>query len=156
MATRDEVKALNENINDLKDIMDSQLGAIGGRLDDVESRLAALEVDLEPQLQHTKSKLDSIEERFAGLNVDKIAHNSMSTSGVIGEMNERIRRARHVMVYNVPEEKSPTLDVRVRHDKNSMDKLLTLINFKSDYKLVRVGKPNKEKPRPLKVIIISK
>lgn len=36
-----------------------------------------------------------------------------------------------------------------------MDTLLTLINLKSDYKLVRVGKPNKEKPRPLKVILPS-
>lgn len=149
--------ALNENINDLKAIMDSQLCAIGGRLDDVESRRAALEVDLEPQLQDKKSRLDSTEERFTGLNVDKIAHNSMYTSEDIGEMNERIRRARHVIVYkyNVPEEKSLTLDVRVRHDKNAIGKLLTLINFKSDSKLIRVGNPNKEKPRLLKVIFPS-
>lgn len=82
----------------------------------------------------------------------------MGTSEIIGEINNRARHAQNKILYKVLENRSPTLNVRLSHDKEALKQLLEAIELVSvfkDIKLVRLGKPDKEKLRSLKVIFPS-
>lgn len=68
----------------------------------------------------------------------------VGTSEIIGEINDRARRAQNVILYKVPENRSQTLNVRLSHDKEALKQLLEATELGSvfkDIKLVRLGKP---------------
>lgn len=97
---------------------------------------------------------------------DKFKESPISNSkpeameNVIGEMNERAKRASNILIFNIPE---TTHDDRVKHDEEEVDKLLNLViqsnhipatNLPS-FKAFRLGKPTPQKIRPLKVVFSS-
>lgn len=142
LATKVEIKAVSDGINDLKE----ELSALREEF-----------VTFEPRLKATEDRLDAIEEKLSS------GHNgallSSNPEEVLRELNDRANRARNLMFYNLPEHSGINVKTRVAHDKELIVKLIqsvapNLIQL-GDIKLVRVGKPNKNKSRPLKVIFQS-
>lgn len=113
--------------------------------------------ELETRLRETEERLDFIEEEINKINPQRLTP-VVGTSEIIGEINDRAHRAQNVILYKVSENRSPTLNVRLSHDKEAFKQLLEANELGSvfkDIKLVRLGKTDKEKLRPLKVVFPS-
>ncbi|KAK5649161.1 hypothetical protein RI129_004053 [Pyrocoelia pectoralis] len=120
--------------------------SITGRLDDIDSRLRALEND------HTvnKKELESVK-----LSVNSINPNgNMDMETVLNEMEDRRRRQRNLILFNVPESKANTPEVRINADMSAtVERLSKLGVGVKPAKVVRLGhNRDLRKPRPLKVI----
>lgn len=72
-------------------------------------------------------------------------HPVLSEEVIVTEIGERQKRASNVMLYNVPEN---TDDI---HEVTTISRELTGINDLNVVRAVRVGKPNKNGARPIKV-----
>ncbi|KAG8295549.1 hypothetical protein J6590_108319 [Homalodisca vitripennis] len=136
LATRDEIKAVTEGI-----------GAINDNLTAINTKLE----ELEPRIKATEDRLDVIEKKLENYE-DVTAKYGSET--IIEEMNDRAKRARNVLLHNIPECKSHDVKVRIASDKEVVDKLIQAAApvCSKSVKVIRVGKPNMRKPRPMKII----
>lgn len=108
--------------------------------------------DLEP-------RMDSVEERV--VNIETQLKSSMNISSgdieaTIAEFNERLRRSKNIMIYNLAESASNDAGRRMSHDLDMIQKLLTPLHPTLAFdklKAFRVGKKLAGKSRPLKVIL---
>lgn len=68
------------------------------------------------------------------------------------EIADRIERSRNLLVYNIPENPSKDLQVRISHDESSISDILSDIEINAgNFKSIRLGRPG-TRPRPIKVI----
>lgn len=70
-------------------------------------------------------------------------------------MNDRSARARNLLFHGIPENNSRNSSVRISHDKELTVKIISALdpNFEcNNLKVVRLGKHDKNKVRPMKVI----
>lgn len=136
LATKDEIKTVTDGIA----LVNSSLTNINKKLE-----------ELEPRLKATEDRLDIIEERLDRL---QAGPTSSGPESVIEELNDRSNRARNVLLFNITENKSNDVSVRVKHDNVIAGKLIAIVlpNQTIKFKTIRVGKPNRDKHRPLKVI----
>lgn len=133
LATKDEVNSLSNGIDKLRESIETRLASVEARVDDLEVKLNSLQ---------------------AGENAP--AH---CLDDVISEISDRNRRALNVIVYKLPESRSKDLNARINHDKGQLAELGQAIgiaynNF-DNIKLFRIGRPNKNNVRPLKIIFGS-
>lgn len=142
LATKVEIKAVSDGIDDLK----NEISALREEF-----------VTFEPRLKATEDRLDAIEEKLSSGNCGGSSNNNPEE--VIRELNDRASRARNLLFYNIPEHSGADVGARVAHDRELIVKLTQAVapNLiqQGDIKLVRIGKPNKNKSRPLKVIFRS-
>lgn len=68
------------------------------------------------------------------------------------EISDRIDRSRNVLIYNIPENPSKELEVRINHDESSVSDILNDLEIDAgNFKSIRLGRPS-TRPRPVKVI----
>lgn len=111
--------------------------------------------NFEPRICDSENRIKLLEEEVKCLkNAENHGPNS-NIETVIEEFHDRERRSRNVIVYNVPESKSRTVSVRIQQDDALISKLTSSFGSSElDYafKSYRIGRPNKDKHRPLKVV----
>lgn len=131
LATKDEIKAINDGIYNLKESVDLRLAKVESKVDELESKIN---------------------------NLKSLPASDIGFEEVISEMSDRNRRVFNVLIYNLPESQAKNTETRINHDKNKLQGLATAIDFPlitDDVKMVRLGKPTRNKSRPLKVIFKS-
>lgn len=133
LPTKNDLAAVNASIAELKQ-----------DLSDIRSKINGLE----PRMEATESRLDIIENKIASVS---------QTEDIISELNDRTRRAFNVLVYNIPEKKTPDTKSRIEHDKALANKLtqVTVPNVENKLKVFRIGKPTKDRPRPMKIVFLT-
>lgn len=130
----------------------SDLAAVSGSIDGVKGELEELRRtigEFEPRLRTVEKRLDGIESQISQVG---------KPDDVIGEINDRARRANNILVYNIPELRNPELKLRVSHDMGLVDKLLKIVipdTERKNVKVLRIGKQARERPRPMKIILQS-
>ncbi|XP_046662827.1 uncharacterized protein LOC124355712 [Homalodisca vitripennis] len=138
LSTKDEITIVNDGIAKIK----NDLKEIHRKLN-----------EFEPRLKSTEDRLDIIEEKINGIGDREFKE--IIPEDIISELNDRTRRARNVLVYNIPENRSTNNRARISHDKSLMVKLIQVVSLDigtNDIKVLRLGKPNKDKQRPIKLI----
>lgn len=125
----------------------TQVESLSGNLKSLESRVAVNEakmVDLEAQLSNVKDA--------------PLASSSLPVNPeqIVAELNDRSRRSKNVMLFNLPESSDKNVDIRKQHDLNLLLKLFNVFLPTFDVKnlkAVRAGKKSPSKMRPLKAIL---
>lgn len=145
LPTRDEVAAISGGISEIKT-----------DLKEIQKKLS----DFEPRLKMTEDRLDVIEEKINSAlpPIGSVATAGTAPEDIIAELNERRRRAQNVLVYNVPEKRSPDTKARISHDRTLMEKLIQGLSQDIDSKAVKVlrlGRQNKDKVRPVKLVFCN-
>ncbi|KAG8295435.1 hypothetical protein J6590_080300 [Homalodisca vitripennis] len=77
---------------------------------------------------------------------------------VIQEINERLFRKRNVIIFNLKENLSKDTKTKIEHDTLLISKVIDALNISihvNGLKSFRLGKPLKDKDRPLKVVFCS-
>lgn len=100
----------------------------------------------------------SVEDRISSVEVIVNSSCSVDPEAIITEFNERSRRLKNIMVYNLNESDDRDINSRKRYDFSLVGKLFTplLPSFEhSDINMSRVGKKQAAKSRPLKLFLIS-
>lgn len=144
-----KMSAIDSKLNSLLEVPDKidkiqeNISVLNNKLDGLETRLTC-----------TEDRIIGIETRVAALE-DLGIDTSHSSEGIIAEINDRSKRAFNAILHNVPESSSSSAKARVECDTSHVVNILeTFMPNESafNYKCTRIGKANKEKPRPLKVI----
>lgn len=123
-------------------------------IEDLRSEVRDLKTSYEDNL---KAKDQEVEELRKELKKMEIQNNSkLPPEDWFIEIRDRMSKANNLMIYNVPESSSKNIQDRIEHDSSHLTEILTTLeknNSASDVvKLVRVGKPDPSKLRPIKVI----
>lgn len=152
-----------EHNNKPINVLITQFTGFSALLSDLSKKMDSL-LDLPKKIDALDAKLTSFEDRIACTERRIEALESASVSSapkpndIISELNDRSRRACNLIVYNLKESRSGDAKVRKPHDDNLTTKLFEavcpgLISYK--YISTRLGKPNPNKNRPLKVVLKS-
>jgi hypothetical protein len=145
-----------------------------GLADKVEGMRKTDLAEIKNDVRAVNSKLESIENRIsdsekliANLEGRVMVLESNSTLGagtlhedVIGEIEDRSKRSRNLILHNLPESKKGDVPAKISHDKDLVRELLEKMNLTSSInveciKLYRIGKPGGKNARPLRVILKS-
>jgi len=138
------------------ELMNCDISSIKNELSDV------IKTDLEAQKKTlAESVFHQVDTKIETVH-DKIIEAKLAES--MEEVRDRDARKTNVVVFGLEESDSIETDIRIEHDKNKIDNLLTSI--KGDLlipkvkKMIRLGKPamkeeraHGKKPRPLKVLL---
>lgn len=89
----------------------------------------------------------------------KSKQSATECESTIGEIHEREKRSRNVIMFGVGESSSEDPNERQQHDKKEITAILSKVA--SDISIerapvIRLGKPNSNKPRPIKIILKSR
>lgn len=143
--------------------LDDLLGKVE-KIDNISSDIATIKTEmstikaglsvLEPRVSKVEDRLTTIENKIEMTSTSKPS--DLETT--IAEMNERARRSKNIMVFNLAESSAADVQTRMRSDLDMVNKLFKhfMPSFTTDgIKTFRVGKkhPGSVKPRPLKVIL---
>lgn len=84
------------------------------------------------------------------------AERTIESEVIVYEIEERRKRSRNAMMFNIPEFCSENLEVRIQHDIDDVTDVLKPANITSElvYKVVRVGEWTNKKG-PLKIVFSS-
>ncbi|KAG8290509.1 hypothetical protein J6590_080147 [Homalodisca vitripennis] len=148
------------------------------KIDDISKDIAELRAEvsavsnclstLEPRVASVENKVDSISHNLAivsstvdthGERLAMLEGNSSSDSCVVStseEINERNLRAKNIMVFGLGESTMGTTHDRIEDDKANLQSIFSAIDPSlevNSFKLFRVGKGSRNKPRPITVIV---
>lgn len=142
-------------INSAKDEILSKLMNEITQVNECISSLTSKVVNIENGLAKMKETIEKHEEEFAEIRytVSNLKENLFSQ--VTEEVEQRSNRMQNLVISGVTELGSGTIDERKEHDLNELIKVLDEmeINYdKDDFRVSRIGKPFKDKPRLLKVV----
>lgn len=110
---------------------------------------------LEPRIVTSENRITDLEQNLQALKNNTAPSNPEE---IIGEINERSRRATNVILFNLKESSSRDVKVKQDHDKQLVAKIASTMNNQvdlNDVKAYRLGKPSKDKVRPLRLILKS-
>lgn len=141
LATKSDLDVLASKITKIS----TDVADINDALSKMEPRLSAVEEDL----TLVKNDLKSLHDSKA---------DSLGMESVIEEIADRGRRSRNIILYDIPENKSKTLTVRVKHDNDLVLKLIESFctpGRDNSFKSSRLGRIQGNRPRPLKIIFNS-
>lgn len=154
---------LSSQMSSVLSKLDDLLGKVN-KIDAISSDVVAIKTEvttiragldaLEPRVSNVEDRLFSVENK-----IDKTAtSNGSDLETTIAEMNERTRRSKNIMVFNLAESSASDVKTRMQYDLDSVNRLVSpfLPSFTPvGVRTFRVGKkqPGPEKPRPLKVIL---
>jgi hypothetical protein len=84
----------------------------------------------------------------------------VSSGGIFEELAERERRAKNIIIYDVPESSAKEPEDRIKHDKMEVDKIIKALSDvpAAKIKVFRLGKrkQGEHNERPLKVVMESR
>jgi hypothetical protein len=156
---------LNKLLNRF-DTISSQMATIITKLDDLASihkdissintqinQVNEKLTNIEPRIIDSENRIKTLEDEVLVLKNGNPSSSNVET--ILEEINDRELRSRNIIFYNVPESSSSSTSIRIDHDKSITSKLIhSFCTSDPDcsFKLYRVGRPVKNKPRPLKVI----
>ena len=108
-------------------------------------------------MKSLKAIIISLQDDIQALKNDKPQDNNFDFEEIISEINERNRRKRNLIIFNVDEQdQSLTADSRINDDTiitaGIMQTLLPNTNFDT-IKLIRLGRYNSEKCRPIRITL---
>lgn len=142
------------NLTDkVDDIKKNDLAEINRNMKAVNSRLEMIE----NRISESEKRIESLEVKMEAL---ETSEPSVPTcpEDIIGEIEDRSKRARNIIIHNLPESTSRDIQTRISSDKDKLENLFQSVNFETDMntvKLHRIGKASKDKSRPMKVILNS-
>lgn len=144
VTTKDLLKIILNVVNLIKEQNDliHQCIAEKQTISELDKRISLIEKDVE-------------EKRQANITSVKTREELIETNDLIyDEMQERMNRAKNIIIYNIPENKSNDVKVRIAHDFDKAKEVIKLIdsNGPEDFKVTRIGKPGNT-PRPVRVIM---
>lgn len=157
---RADCKCVDENpILKLSDQMGELLKSVSqlaskAELKDLNESISSLKLSIDTRLENMDLRLTQLEEK-----VNKI-DSSGSTSAVgfediVQEIGDRSRRVCNIIVYNLSESSSKDVKKRIDNEKSLLKEIGQAIDYNFDFdtvKLLRIGKPNKDGIRPLKLV----
>lgn len=108
-------------------------------------------LELEKQVAALHSELNILK------NTKPEGDNGLGSENSFEEIQDRINRANNVVMFNVPEKISDDSKVRINHDIEQVEEILHKLDLKEvkDFKVIRLGKLNQSKPRPIKVFMVN-
>jgi hypothetical protein len=109
--------------------------------------------NLEPRITESEGRIKNLEDELNALK-NRENHPS-SVESIAGELAERQRRSRNIIIYNLPECTSKTLATKVEHDTNLVSILVDAFcnsDPNTSFKCHRIGKASANKTRPLRVV----
>lgn len=156
-----QIATLSNKISDLTSKVDTltsvpaKIDLIISEVDDIKKSLVSVEKRVsenENCIKILQDKVDNLADRPA------LADSSLDPEIMVGEVNERARRALNVMVYNLTESTDTNVNVRKKHDLGLVNKLFKSIHSELNTNGImtfRVGRGRPGKSRPLKVVLNS-
>lgn len=147
-----QMAAMLSKLNDLTTIP-NDISSINDSLVQVNEKLS----NLEPRIIDSEKRIQALEDEVRVLKTSNSA-DPTNIESVLEEINDRERRTRNILIYNLPESTSNTTSSKLEHDKNLISKLTSTFctsdSIDSSFKCHRIGQPSKDKnkPRPIKVM----
>lgn len=148
-----QLTKLTNIITDLSEKVDS-LKSLPAKVDNLIAEIDNLNKNfthLERRVTDNETQMKNLEEK-----ISTASQQQTNPEAVIAEMNDRARRSKNIMLFNLPESSDRGVDTRKRFDLDLVVKLcskfLPSMNS-SSIKVLRVGSKNADKARPLKVIL---
>lgn len=113
-----------------------------------------------PELKAMLRKLLFEVESLKNSHTQNNAGTQFDSEFIINEINERNKRASNLILYNINESDSTQSDLRITHDLNQVNIVIKSIlnnatTLPSPVKVIRLGRSQSNKPRPLKVVFNS-
>lgn len=152
----DKVNKIDSISKDVAEIR-LEVSAVSSSLANLEPRVAAAEDKVQTIVQNltnVSTKVKSQEDRLATLESQSSSDSSLAST--IEEINQRKLRAKNIMVFGLGESAKGTAGDRTSDDLAKLRTILSAIDPTLDvntFKLFRVGKGSRNKPRPIKVIV---
>ncbi|XP_072382181.1 uncharacterized protein [Diabrotica undecimpunctata] len=147
--TLSEVKtASTQNIIELEE----EIGKLSVEMKSLKTSYQTIYDDLKNDLRIIKESTTS-NQSVSNAGNDNIQNcaDVKGTDAVFGEIQDRTRRAKNIIIYNVPENHSSESNIRAEHDRNEVQGILNKIGVTNNtFKAFRLGRLT-DKPRPLKV-----
>lgn len=150
-----QLSLLTEKITELSNKVDA-LTSLPAKVDNLLSEVDTLNTNvlhLEQRVSDNESKVKALDEW-----VKSAPSQNSNPEQIVSELNERSRRSKNIMFYDLIESPDRNVETRKRHDSELVRKLLA--NYLSGVNLdgiktLRVGNKSSNKTRPLKVILDS-
>lgn len=150
------VETLEQQIHEIRhetkkvvDFMDS-MRSICDEIKSIKASFSSSFSELKTEITAVKTSL---------LNTDKQQNpvsDQSSMDTFLTEVNERADRANNIIIYNIPESNSNEIQTRIEDDQQKISDLLAILNkdlaAEKILKVLRLGKKNENRPRPLKVV----
>lgn len=152
-----QLTLLTDKISELTNKVDS-LTSLPAKVDSLIAEVDNLNKNLlmlESRVCSNETKIGALEEKVGALCASET---SCDPEEIIAEMNDRSRRSKNVMLFNLSETLEGNVDSRRKHDRTILNKLVTSYIPNIDFnvvKILRVGKPQSNKKRPVKLIFES-
>lgn len=106
------------------------------------------------KIDELKSEVENLKKEVAEL---KTQNNSINMETLFMELNERSMRSNNLMVYNVSESNAINLADKINEDKLVVTDVLEKLDIQNGMdqilKVIRVGRPGGNRPRPLKIVL---
>jgi hypothetical protein len=131
-------------------LVPTDIATIKTDLCQVTERLATLE----PRIVVAETRLTAVEAKL-----NSLTPGPSSVENVVEEVRDRELRSFNVILHGIPEGKSKTSAERIKHDHDSINKILEALcktNSSKSFKFFRIGRATQGKIRPLKVIFKNK
>lgn len=150
------VQTISEDIRSIKD----QITSIKSTTDNLAVEQSTIKSDLITLRKDnvaTEKKVEDLQHDVKLLKQDCEYPSTYSTSevqeSIIAEMNEREFRSKNIIISGIPEPESSNKMERINIDKNKVISVIKEIdtNFPEPEKILRLGKYNAKKTRPVKV-----
>ena len=111
--------------------------------------LSAKICSLESQQQLLQSKYDKVCDELTSFKKDQI----FMQSELSKDIEKQIRRSQNLVIYGIPESDTESSGSSLDRDEEKNDEILRTIGCDpaSVVEVHRIGRPNQERPRPLKV-----
>lgn len=139
LPTKEDFSKLASGISDLK----AQLNDLSCKVSDIEPRLAVAENDI--------SDLKGEIAELKSTSLDQ-----STTEHIFEEFNDRLRRAKNIILYKLPESNSNNADLNKAHDLDILNKIFQSLGVSfSSFSFFRIGRSKGRAPRPLKVTLPS-
>ncbi|KAG8291258.1 hypothetical protein J6590_064571 [Homalodisca vitripennis] len=140
----DKIDGIIAGISEIK----TDIQAIKATVDLLEPRVTSNETDIKV-IHDEIAKIKQTRENYSGGESEEI---------VIQEINERLFRKRNIIIFNLKESLSRDTKTKKEHDTLLISKVIDALNIGihvNGLKIFRLGKPLKDKDRPLKVVFCS-
>lgn len=107
--------------------------------------------ELQKEVKDLRDEVKQLKESKANIGV----YGQLSPEEIVNEINERQKRASNVIIYNLKESVCESYEQKLADDKNTV---VQIINNLADVdtnsiKVFRLGRPNPENVRPIKVLL---
>lgn len=153
-----QLTLLTDKISELSVKVDS-LTSLPAKVDNLITEVDNISrnlVALESRVGVNETSVKKLEEKLGALCAS--SGPSCYPEEIIAEMQDRSRRSRNVMLFNLAESQDGNVEARRQQDRSAINKLVTTylpdIDF-SAVKVLRVGKTQSNKTRPVKLIFGS-